>query len=55
MQKVYLNYLHGALPKFITLNLLLQQSDLIIHFMYDALFDTLVILLSRFMSPQIVN
>ena len=45
MQEVYLNFLHGALP-----------NDLIIYFfMYDALFDTLVILLSQFMSQQIVT
>ena len=54
MQEVYLNLLHGALLKLTQLNLLLQRSDPIIHLMYDALFDTLVILLSRFMSPQIV-
>ena len=55
MQEVYLNFLHGALPKLTQLNLLLQQSDPIIQMMYGALFDTLVILLSRFMSPQIVT
>ena len=48
MQEVYLNFLHRTLPKFIQLNLLLQRSDPIIHLMYDALFDTLVNLLSRF-------
>ena len=35
IQKVYLNFLHGPLPKFIKLSLLLQQSDLIIYFMYN--------------------
>ena len=55
MQEVYLNFLHRTLPKFIQLNLLLQRSDPIIHLMYDALFDTLVNLLSRFMSPMIVT
>ena len=44
MQEVYLNFLHGALP-----------NDLIIYLMYDALFDTLVSLLSQFMSQQIVT
>ena len=44
-----------TVPKLIQLNLLLQQSDLIIHLMYDTLFDTLIILLSQFMSPQIVT
>ena len=52
IQEVYLNCIHGALPKFIRLNLLLQRSEPIIHLMYDALFDALVILLNRFMSPQ---
>ena len=55
MQEVYLCFLHGALPLLINLNLLLQRSDPIIHLLYDALFDTTTILLSRFMSPQIVN
>ena len=54
MQEVYLCFLHGALPLLINLNLLLQRSDPIIHLLYDALFDTTTILLSQFMSPQIV-
>ena len=37
------------------MNLLLQRSDPIIHLMYDALFDTSVTLLSRFISPDIVT
>ena len=55
MQEIYLNFLHGALPRLINLNLLLQQSDPIIHHMYDALFDTSGTLLSRFTSPDIVT
>ena len=55
MLEVYLNFLHGALPALICLNLLLQRSDPIIHLLYDALFDTSVLLLSRFMVPQVVN
>ena len=55
MQEIYLNFLHGGLPRLINLNLLRQRSDPIIHFMYDALFDTSVTLLSRFISPDIVT
>ena len=55
MQEIYLNFLHGALPRLTSLNLLLQRSDPIIHLMYDALFDTSVTLLSRFISPDIVT
>ena len=55
MQEIYLNFLHGGLPRLINLNLLRQRSDPIIHFMYDALFDTSVTLLSRFVSPDIVT
>ena len=39
MRKMYLNFLHGALPKL----------------MYDALFDTSVTLFSRFISPDIIT
>ena len=53
--EIYLNFLHRALPRLINLNLLLQRSDPIIHLMYDALFDTSVTLLSRFISPDIVT
>ena len=55
VQEIYLNFIHGALPRLINLNLLLQPSDPHIHFMYDALFDTSVTLLSRFISPDIVT
>ena len=55
MQEIYLNFLHGALPTLINLNLLLQRSDPIIDLMYDAVFDTSVTLLSRFISPDIVT
>ena len=55
MQEIYLNFLHGALRRLINLNLLLQRSGPIIHFMYDALFDTSVTLLSRFISPDKVT
>ena len=55
MQETYSNFLHGALPRLINLNLLLQRCDPIIHLMYDALFDTSVTLLSRFISPDIVT
>ena len=44
IQEIYLNFLHGALRRLINLNLLLQRSGPITHFMYGALFDTSVTL-----------
>ena len=55
MQKIYLNFLYGALPRLINLNLLLQRSNPIIHLMHDALFDMSVMLCSRFISLDIVT
>ena len=55
MVEAYLTFLHSTLPLLINLNLLLQRRDPIIHLMYNALFDTSVVLLSRFMSPEIVS
>ena len=55
MLEIYSNFLHGALPRLINVNLLLQRSDPIIHLMYDALFDTSVTLLSLFISPDTVT
>ena len=55
MREIYLNFLHGALPRLINFNLLLQRSDPIIQLMYGALFDMPVTLLSRFISPDKVT
>ena len=45
----------GALPTLINLNLLLQRSDTIIHIIHDQLFSTTCVLLSRFVTPDIVK
>ena len=47
--------MQGALPTLINLNLLLQRSDTIIHIIHDQLFSTTCVLLSRFVTPDIVK
>ena len=47
--------MQGALPSLINLNLLLQRSDTIIHIIHDQLFSTTCVLLSRFVTPDIVK
>ena len=42
MQEVYLVFFRGALPKLIYLNLLLQQSDTIIHLIRHSLFEKVI-------------
>ena len=43
------------MPTLINLNLLLQRSDTIIHIIHDQLFSTTCVLLSRFVTPDIVK
>ena len=47
--------MQGALPTLINLNLLLQRSDTIIHIIHGQLFSTTCVLLSRFVTPDIVK
>ena len=47
--------MQGALPTLINLNLLLQRSDTVIHIIHDQLFSTTCVLLSRFVTPDIVK
>ena len=47
--------MQGALLTLINLNLLLQRSDPIIHIIYDKVFSTTCVLLSRFETPDIVK
>ena len=47
--------MQGALPSLINLNLLLQRSDTIIHIIHGQLFSTTCVLLSRFVTPDIVK
>ena len=47
--------MQGAFPTLINLNLLLQRSDPIIHIIHDQLFSTTCVLLSRFVTPDIVK
>ena len=43
------------MPTLINLNLLLQRSDTVIHIIHDQLFSTTCVLLSRFVTPDIVK
>ena len=43
------------MPSLINLNLLLQRSDTIIHIIHGQLFSTTCVLLSRFVTPDIVK
>ena len=47
--------MQGAFPTLINPNLLLQRSDPIIHIIHDQLFSTTCVLLSRFVTPDIVK
>ena len=47
--------MQGALPTLINLNLLLQRSDTLIHIIHGQLFSTTCVLLSRFVTPDIVK
>ena len=51
----FLSFLHASLQPLITLNLLLQRMDPLIHILHDALFSCTSLLLSRFASPQLVG
>lgn len=51
----YLLFLHSCLPSFVTFNLLLQREDPILPLIYDAMIDLIVIVLSRFLVPEVVS
>ena len=55
LAEAMLVFLHAALLLLISLNLLLQRPDLLIHILYNALFTCVKQLLSRFTSPELVR
>ena len=48
-------FLDGSLPCLTKLNFSLQRADFIIHVLYDSLYWTAVVLMSRFMLPEYVR
>ena len=50
-----ISFLHASLQPLITLNLLLQRTDPLIHILHDALFSCTSLLLSRFASLELVR
>ena len=53
--EIYLLFLSASIQPLITLNLLLQRTDPLIHILHDALFSCSSILLSRFAQPELVR
>lgn len=53
--EVFLSFLHASLQPLITLNLLLQLTDPLIHILHDALFSCTSLLLSRFAQPELLG
>ena len=55
LTECYLLFVHACLPVFVNFNLLLQREDPILPLMYEAVLDVIVILLSRFLKPELVS
>jgi hypothetical protein len=55
LTECYLLFVHACLPVFVNFNLLLQREDPILPLMYEAMLDVIVILLSRFLKPELVS
>ena len=55
LAEAMLMFLHIALPLLISLNLLLQRSDPLIHILYNALFTWVKQLFRRFPSTELVR
>ena len=55
LAEAMLMFLHIALPLLISLNLLLQRSDPLIHILYNALFTWVKQLFRRFLSTELVR
>ena len=53
--ELFLTFLHASLQPLITLNLLLQCTDLLIHILHNALFSCTSLLLSRFAQPELLG
>ncbi len=53
--ELFLCFLHASLQPLITLNLLLQRTDPLIHILHDVLFSCTSLLLSRFAQPELVG